>query len=68
MSGTLGIAPIRTAGAEGIHRLVRSVTVHRRAVARRGGLTTLPALAVAIVVTASVVWVTVAAASSWRPV
>jgi hypothetical protein len=67
MSGTLGIAPIRTAGVEGIHRLVSSLKVRLAIVARRGGLATPLAVAVAIVVTASVTWVTVAAASGWGP-
>ncbi len=67
MSGTLGIAPIRTAGAEGIHRLVHSVRVRRMAVARRGGLATPLAVVVAIVVTASVVWATVTLAGGWGP-
>jgi hypothetical protein len=68
MSGTLGIAPIRTAGVEGVHRLVHSLRVRRTAVARRGGLATPVAVVVAIVVTVTVVWATVTVASGWGPV
>lgn len=68
MSGTLGIAPIREIreiGVVGVLRLARSVRVRVGAVYRRGGLSAPVAVPIAIGVTTVVVWVTVAAASSW---
>ncbi|HUV47922.1 MAG TPA: hypothetical protein VMX11_02995 [Actinomycetes bacterium] len=64
MSGTLGIAPIRTAGIDGVHRVVRALAVRRGALRRRGGLSTSWGVPVAVLLTVAVVWVTVSLANS----
>ena len=68
MSGTLGTAPIREIrdiGVVGVTRLVSSVRGRLRTVRHRGGLAVHVAVPVAVLVTAAVVWATVAAASTW---
>ena len=65
MSGTLGTVPIREIGVVGISRLVAVVRNGLRTVRHRGGLAVHVAVPVAVLVTAAVVWATVAAASTW---
>ena len=70
MSGTSGTVPIgireiRGLGAVGVTRLVTAFLGRLRTIGRRGGLAVHVAVPVAVVVTAAVVWATVAAASAW---
>ncbi|MGB2838339.1 MAG: hypothetical protein WBC76_00780 [Actinomycetes bacterium] len=64
MSGTLGIAPIRTAGIDGIHRVVRVLAARRVALRRRGGLSTRWAVPVAVLLTAVLASAAVSLANS----
>ncbi len=64
MSGTLGIAPIRTAGLDGIHRAVQALAVRHGALRRRGGLSTRWGVPAAVLLTAIVALATVSVASS----
>ena len=67
MSGTSGTVPIgvREICVVGVTRLVTAVRGRLRTIGRRGGLAVRVAVPVAVVVTATVVWATVAAASTW---
>lgn len=70
MSGTSGTVPIGVReicglGVVGVTRLVTAVRGRLRTIGRRGGLAVRVAVPVAVVVTAAVVWATVAAASTW---
>lgn len=65
MSGTLGVSPLRAVRVAGVLRVARSVRGRVGVLHRRGGLPVVIAVPVAIAVTATVVWVTVALASSW---
>jgi hypothetical protein len=65
MSGTLGVSPLRAFGVAGVLRVGRSARERVAVLRRRGGLPVVLAVPVAIAVTTSVVWVTVALASSW---
>ncbi|MEO8106943.1 MAG: hypothetical protein ABI720_06450 [Actinomycetes bacterium] len=67
MSGTLGIAPIRTAGIDGVHRVARAVAKVWAAQRRRGGLSTRWGVPAAVLVTVLVVSLTVSLAKMWVP-
>ena len=67
MSGTLGIAPIRTAGIDGLHRVVGVVAARGAALRRRGGLSVRWGVPVAVLLAAVVVWATVSLSTMWAP-
>lgn len=67
MSGTLGIAPIRTAGIDGVHRAVLALADRSGALRRRGGLSTRWGLPVAVLLTAVIASVTISLAGSLGP-
>jgi len=67
MSGTLGIAPVRTAWADGIRRLVGVAARRWQAIRRDGGLSPRWGVPLAVGLTGLIVSGTVWCAAQWVP-